>query len=91
MNIKRNIHSGYKEWQNIPDELKTDFMKKSIFGKYQYICTSKKGTISIVSFNNRITNDDWKWEIYSYEKLFDDVERFNTLEQAKAKARSYLD
>jgi len=88
MDIKKQIHSGYKEYQDTP-KLK-EILGRCIFGKYQYICTSKKGRISIIHLPNYL-GDGYDWEIYGYEKLFDDVQRFKTLKEAKQKASEYLD
>lgn len=89
MKIEKRIHNGYAEWEKTPSTWK--IINKSMFGKYQYICSSKKGRVSIISFSDRITDGKWKWEMYGFENMFSDVERFNTLDEAKAKAMEYLD
>jgi hypothetical protein len=43
--VRRIVHEGYKEWIE-----HRNYWKKvpQLFGKYQYIYSSKKGTISLV-------------------------------------------
>ena len=87
MKIDKRIHHGWLEYQG-NEQLKS-IIPECPFGKYQYICKSKKGEISLVELPNYI-GDGYDWEIWSYEKLFDDVERFKSKEEAMAKIEEYL-
>ena len=52
-------------------------------GKYKYDFESRKGKISMIQLSTCCPKG-WVWEIYAYEngKLFRDVMRFKTKEQA---------
>jgi len=80
--VKRVVHEGYKELENTPYK---------IFGKYQYIYTSKKGEISLIKLINYFRDGKDLWEIYCLEGgLFQDVERFDTKREAVVQVKSYL-
>lgn len=55
--------------------------------KDHYYYTSEKGNISLIKNNSIYDNS---WEIYSWERLFKDVEKFNTKAEALKKLKSYL-
>ena len=69
MKIKRMIHGGWKEWQNqMPKsvEVVSMFGKEGWAGKYQYICSSEKGEISLVKLKiGGLNKPIWMWEITS--------------------------
>ena len=48
MEVEKRIHKGYKEWV---DANKRSIDIRKLFGKYQYICSSEKGTISLVEIS----------------------------------------
>jgi len=97
MKVKRLIHKGWKEWNNlIPEELK----KKSMFGKegwagkYQYIYSSEKGEISLARLKvGGYEKPFWMWEIMelSSNNLFEDVERFMTKKEAEKRIKELLE
>jgi hypothetical protein len=63
----------------------------SLIGKYQYICESKKGAISLIELCDNF-NKSHPYEIYCLEgKLFADTVRFSTQEEAMSAIRTYLD
>lgn len=80
--VERVIHIGYKELEGTPYK---------IFGKYQYIYTSKKGKVSLIKLINYFRDGKDLWEIYCLEgDLFDDVERFDTKKEAVITIKKYL-
>ncbi len=88
------IHDGWKEWENMPKDLKnkfTLFNKKGWAGKYQYIYFSPKGLISLVYLQTGINK--WFWEILelSNNNLFEDTERFKLKKDAKIKIKEFLE
>jgi len=98
MKTVKRIHSGYTEWEL---HGKPNGMKRSIFGKYQYILSSKKGSISLInlpgyfqaisSFDNYAGELADCWEIYCVGgNLFEDVEKFDTKEAALERCRKLL-
>ena len=87
---ERIIHAGWSEYQTLIKPIHPEI--ECMYGKYQYIFTSKKGKISCVRLTNYMS-DGYNWEIYAYEntKLFPDVKRFKTLKQARREAIKYLE
>ncbi len=71
-----------------------------IVGQWQYIYSSKKGKISLVQIYgypiilDQSYEDSWKhyqWEIMAQEEnLFEDVERYNSKEEAEARIQVLL-
>ena len=62
-------------------------------GKWQHICKSKKGIISIIEIPSFLS-DKSMWEIYPLKGKFPDFEtpkRYETLKQAKKICEAYLD
>jgi len=89
MKIEKRIHPIWEEFETAKKLTKGKIRQH--LGKYQYICSSKKGKISIVEFPNYFGDGKDFWEIYCQEgDLFDDVERFDTLEEAKKKVKELL-
>lgn len=74
MNVEKKEHPVWKEMVN------TDC---SIIGKYQHIFSNEKGRMSMIELPNYFRDGIDLWEIYCLEgELFDDIERFNTPENA---------
>lgn len=89
--ITRREHPGYIEYEkalamgNWPRNL------KQIFGRWQYWYQNEKGqTIDAVLLPNYFRDGVDFWEIYSRGKVFDDVERFPTLEEAEERIKELL-
>jgi hypothetical protein len=62
-----------------------------MFGHVQWIFTSDKGKISLIHVKKGINfEEDFIYEIHSFEKLFSDVERFQTMEEAIKAIERYL-
>jgi hypothetical protein len=62
----------------------------TVIGKEQFVCSSKYGKISIIQLKGMVYVGE-TWEIYCLDgDLFEDIERFNTFEEAKAKCKVYL-
>ncbi len=97
MKIKRLIHKGWEEWNNLmPNKLKEKSMfgKEGWAGKYQYILSSDKGEISLVKLKvGGFEKPFWMWEIMeiSANNLFEDVERFMTKKQAEERIMGLLE
>ncbi len=63
----------------------------SIIGSTQFIYSSKKGEISLISLPNYNLDGTTVWEIYCLKGgIFEDIERFDTQEQAVKKCEVYL-
>lgn len=88
IHIEKRVHQVWLEWTSMPHE----FMKDPIIGKYQYILTNDIGQeISLVEFPNYFHDGITLWEIYCLEgDLFEDVERFNSYDEAVEAAKKYL-
>ena len=83
MKIIRRLHPVFAN----PNRLKIS----QVFGKYQYICSSPKGKISVVSLPNYFGDGVTLFEIFSFNNLFDDVERYKTEELALKRCREILE
>ena len=88
------IHKGWTEWESVKKDKKaSELLKdmKPIFGKFQYVYSSKKGEVSLIELTNYWMDGKTIWEIYSLSgNLFDDVERFKTFEEARDKVVEIL-
>lgn len=63
----------------------------SIIGSTQFIYSSKKGEISLISLPNYNRDGTTEWEIYCLKgDIFEDIERFETFEKARKKCGVYL-
>lgn len=92
MKVERNIHNGWQEVNSLTDEQKKELtFALDLFGKYQFICTSKKGKISLIHIMTGMSKKKL-WEIYSLEgKLFECVERFETKKEAMIRIEELLE
>ncbi len=59
--VERRIHDMWRAYKIYPMIKKLGL--KNIFGKYQYIYSSKKATISLIQMGSPIDKDKWRWEI----------------------------
>jgi len=84
MKETKEIHKIYKEW------IASGKAFRQITGKYQYIFSSEKGKISCVEFLDYFHDGRDFWEIFAYDDLFEDVERYPTFEEAKARCEELL-
>jgi len=86
---QKKLKKFYKKLKN-----KTGFEPSQMFGRWQYLYRSTKGDISLIRIN--ITSFEknkprkWVWEMWSNEKLFQDVIRFKTKKEAEKAIRGYL-
>lgn len=81
------IHKGYAEFETFGKEKGI----KQIFGKYQYIFSSKKGEISCIELKDYFMDGKDLWEIYCIRgDLFEDIERFDTFLEAKKRCQELL-
>jgi len=99
MNCKVRIHRGFAEFDLLNKE---GIIDTQLFGKYQFIFSSKKGEISLIQLVNYFKDGDNFWEIFQINKrekwfqfwrkktLFENTERFNTRQQAEQKIREIL-
>ena len=96
MKVKRLIHKGWEEWENLmPNKLKEKsiFGKEGWAGKYQYIFSSDKGEISLVKLKvGGLKKLFWMWEImgFSANNLFKGTERFMRKKQAEKRIKELL-
>ena len=91
MKVERRIHNGWKEHDSMSDVFKSKLPSlKGMFGKYQYIYTSEKGKISLTQIAASLYSQKLEWEIYSYEELMEDVERFSTKKAAVKRINELL-
>ena len=84
MKIEVRKHKGYEDFEKI----KKGSDMSQLFGKFQYIFTKNKKEIDLILI--KTYRDNFEWEIYSNEKIFEDVERFQTKEEAFKKICDYL-
>jgi hypothetical protein len=96
---EKRIHPGWREQKKIKKfykdlKKKTGFIPSNIFGKWQYLYHSEKGDISLIKINittfNKRKPYRGVWEMWSNEKIFQDVIRFETKKQAEKKIKEYL-
>lgn len=90
MKVEKKIHKGYAEMQNVKAK---EMGLRQLFGKYQYIYSSKKGEISLVLLKAyHLFDKSDVWEIYelSDNKLFEDTERFKTQKEAEIRIKELL-
>ena len=83
--IKRRIHGIWEEMHKLDPELLKRFeIAGSMIGKYQFIYSSKKGSISLIELINYGLNEGYYWEIMALkEGLFEDIERYESREKAE--------
>jgi hypothetical protein len=61
-------------------------------GNWRYILSSHKGKISLISLPNYFMDGKTLWEIYCLSgNLFEDVERFDTKEEAEKRIEELLE
>jgi len=92
MIVEKKVHLAVQEIMDsdIPDKIKT--LGAMHIGKYQFICSSKKGKISLIKLENYFHDGIDLYEIYCLEgKIFQDCERFGSFDSAMEKVRSLLD
>ena len=83
--VEKVKHPIWEEFESLPESSKKQVstIPQIIIGKWQYIYKSKYGSISLVSLPNYFRFGETLWEIFSFEDLFDDVERFRTRKEAE--------
>lgn len=95
MKVERRIHQVWKEWEkyNIAELMASQGLSSNpLIGKYQYIYSSDKGRISLVELPDYFRDGITLWEIYCQEgDLFEDIERFDTKEEADIRIKELLD
>jgi len=87
MKIEITKHKGYEEFEKANKVKALDELTQ-LFGKLQYFFTKDEKEIDLIYV--KCYDDKWFWEIYSNEKIFVDVERFKTKEEAIKKICEYL-
>jgi len=94
MKVEKRIHSGWKEINGCNDGMgKGTPETQNWCGKYQYIYSDDKGNkISLVElFGYELMGGKWEiFQIEGNEQLFDDVERFQTKEEAEKRIKELL-
>jgi len=85
----------HKIWKELADAKEKDpsFNIPSIIGKYQYMYSNGSESISLVELPNYFYDRKDLWEIYQVRGdkiLFEDVERFDSKDEAKKKCEEYL-
>ncbi|MCK4686588.1 MAG: hypothetical protein KAT66_00500 [Candidatus Lokiarchaeota archaeon] len=89
MKVEKIIHKGFEEWEHARN---AGIELPRIFGKYQYIYSSKKGKISLIKLENYGGMKNNFWEIYCLGgDLINDIERFDTKEEAEKRIKILLD
>ena len=81
-------HPGYARYFQMNEKIKA--MMPNMFGQWQYFYSNEKGEIDAVYLPNHLMDGRSFWEIFSEGKLFDDVERFYTLEEAEERVKELL-
>jgi hypothetical protein len=91
INVTKRVHPIWLEFEAINRINPEMPLPPSILGKYQYIYESEKGSISLVELPNYFMDSITLWEIYSLEgNLFEDIERFNSKEEAEERINELL-
>jgi len=95
IHVEKRIHQVWSEYMHYVYYSAARGMRlpSPIVGKYQYILTNEKGQeISLVELPNYFSDGVTLWEIYCLEgDLFEDIERFETYDEAMEKAKKYLE
>lgn len=82
MKVQKLVHKKWKEANKINKE--TSLHLDSVIGKYHYIYSGKKGTISLIELTNYFQDNVNLWEIYSPKgDLIDVIERFDSKKEAE--------
>ena len=89
MVVKRR-HPGYIEYEYAKNRGSWPIEIPALFGEWQYWYKSPKGEIDAVFLPNHLRDGVDFWEIYSNGTLFEDVERFTTLEEAEKRIEELL-
>jgi len=90
---EKRIH---KIWRELDDARQTDpsFNVRNIVGKYQYLYSKDNCSISLIELPNYFSDGKDLWEIHQVKgdtELFEDVERFDTKEEAEIEIMKYLE
>jgi len=89
MKIHKRLHPIWKEYEKI----KTSHPNfEHIIGKYQYLCSNKRQTISLIELSGMFYGD-FRWEIYQIDgtpELLDDIERYKTKKDAIKRIKELL-
>lgn len=93
MKVEKKVHPIWKELEK--KGLKKGLSKPDkIIGKWQYIYSSSKGEISLVSLPNYFGDGITLWEIYALKgdlRAADVIERFKNKEEAEKRIRELLE
>lgn len=90
MEVEKRIHNLWKEKEEIIRK-HPELSDVLPIGKYQYIYRDTKGTISLIELPNYFRDGKTLWEIYCLKgQLFEDVERFNSKEEAEERIKELL-
>ena len=88
MKIEKRIHNTYIEWKLAKSR---GITLPSLIGKYQYIYSDTKGSISLIELKAYFKEEEDLWEIYCLDgELFEDVERFNSKDDAEKRIKELL-
>ena len=90
MKCKKKIHGVYKEYS---EAKKRGLNIRESIGKWQYIYSSDDGKIkiSLVELKDYFMDGKDLWEIYCLGKqVFEDVERFNSKEEAEKRIKELV-
>lgn len=91
MKVQKLIHKKWKEANEINKDKETSLHLDSVIGKYQYIYSGKKGTISLIELTNFFQDNVTLWEIYSTKgDLIDVIERFDSKKEAEIRIAQIL-
>jgi len=88
LKVQKLVHKKWKEVNEINASLSADVSGGNhldhVIGKYHYIYSSKKGTISLIELTNYFQDNVNLWEIYSPKgDLIDVIERFDSKKEAE--------
>ena len=92
VSCEKKIHLAWKEIDDFNKKVSEEQLRKHI-GKYQYVYSNDLSKISLVELPDYFHDGKTLFEIYQIKgekELFSDVERFDTLEEAKTKCEEYL-
>jgi len=93
LKFTKQLHGGYIEEQEArkshPEIFEQVTALAGMFGKWQYLFETERGTISLISLPTLYQRQPW--EIYSFGTYFEDIERYATRDGAYRRIIEVLD
>lgn len=92
MKIIIKEHNGYKEWKNLPVDIRKRV--RQLFGQFHYFFETKKGVISLVQvleiFGHRSGEFYWEIGIFDKKGYIKETETYHSIEFAQDRIKEIL-